>query len=160
MPHQDPEFHIRAATPDDCDGLAGLYRHLIPNDVPADPVETPASCKQMLAHPGLTVLIGIRNGVSVSTCTLIVIPNMTRGGAPYALIENVVTHSDYRGKGFGEQLLKSAFKRAWADGCYKVMLLSGSKNTEAHRFYERIGFETTKVDFEARAPGYPPRMLA
>jgi hypothetical protein len=45
----------------------------------------------MLAHPGLTILLALLDGKAVATITVIVVPNLTRGCAPYALLENVVT---------------------------------------------------------------------
>ena len=40
-----------------------------------------------------------------------------------------------------EAKLKEALSRAWKSGCYKAMLLTGSKRPETHRFYEQCGFE-------------------
>lgn len=86
----------------------------------------------------------------VSTCTLIVIPNLTRGGALYALIENVVTHEDFRQLGFAGALLAEAVQRAWYEGCYKVMLLTGSKEPATLAFYASAGFEQSKTGFQIR----------
>lgn len=78
------------------------------------------------------------------------IPNFTRGGASYALIENVVTHADFRGSGFGKSVLLAAVDAAWSLGCYKVMLLTGSKDPATLGFYENAGFARTKTGFEMR----------
>ncbi|WP_420415212.1 GNAT family N-acetyltransferase [Roseibium sp.] len=153
------QFHIRTASKSDFADLAELYQHLIGNDLPAPEEVQAKTFDTMLHHPGMTILLGCLGDVPVTTCTLIVIPNFTRGCAPYALIENVVTHRDHRGWGYGEQVLNAASDTAWDTGCYKIMLLSGIQNTAAHRFYKRIGFSATKQGFELRAPGYPARPL-
>jgi GNAT superfamily N-acetyltransferase len=69
---------------------------------------------------------------------------------PYALIENVVTHTDHRNRGFGKAILKAATERAWVEGCYKVMLMTGSKRPSTIAFYGAAGFEQTKTGFQIR----------
>ena len=71
--------------------------------------------------------------------TLHILPNMTQGGRPYALIENVVTHADHRGSGCGRRVIEAAVQRAWEADCYKVMLLTGQR-AKARCFYEALGF--------------------
>jgi GNAT superfamily N-acetyltransferase len=78
------------------------------------------------------------------------VPNLTRGGVPYALIENVVTHAEHRGRGYGKAVLEAAIAKAWELDCYKVMLLTGSKNPATLGFYQSVGFEQTKTGFETR----------
>ncbi|MCX2722821.1 GNAT family N-acetyltransferase [Roseibium salinum] len=151
------ELEIRPADSGDVAALAELYRHLNPDDTEAPEALRKQTFDRMLKHPGLTVLLGCKCGRAVSTCTLIVVPNLTRGGAPYALIENVVTLGDRRGTGIGRQVVSAALEQARAEGCYKIMLMSGAGNTDAHRFYERIGFARTKVGFEIRAEEYPAK---
>jgi GNAT superfamily N-acetyltransferase len=85
-----------------------------------------------------------------------VIPNLTRGGKPYALIENVVTHAAYRGRGFGQAVLRAAVERAWAARCYKAMLMTGSKRASTLAFYEAAGFEQSKTGFQVRRPTVRP----
>lgn len=80
------------------------------------------------------------DGTIVASCVLIVLRNLTRGARPYGLIENVVTHADHRGKGYGGVLLTAALKLAWGRKCYKVMLLTGRKDERTLRFYEKVGF--------------------
>jgi GNAT superfamily N-acetyltransferase len=77
----------------------------------------------------------------VASCILTVIPNLTRGCAPEGLIENVVTHSDFRRRGFGRAILQRALEEAWRDGCYEAMLLIGRLNEGTFRFYESAGFD-------------------
>jgi len=138
-------------------GYRELLRHLINEDYPASEELQRQTFDAMLHHPGLTILLAVVDGIPVSTCTLAVIPNLTRGCASYAQIKNVVTHRAWRGRGIGRTLMRAAVDTAFAEGCYKVMLMSGATNNEAHRFYDELGFSRTKTAFELRAPGYPPR---
>ena len=73
--------------------------------------------------------------------TLIIIENLTHNLRPYAVIENVVTHADYRGKYYATELMNKASGIAKEMGCYKIMLLTGSKKDSTLRFYENCGFD-------------------
>jgi GNAT superfamily N-acetyltransferase len=87
----------------------------------------------------------------VSTCAIIVIPNLTRGCRPYGVIENVVTHTSHRRRGYGTALLRAALAHAWREGCYKVMLMTGRKDDETFHFYRSVGFDSDeKQAFVAR----------
>lgn len=143
-------LHIRAAEESDLQGLLDLYRHLDAKDLRCPPDEAGRIFRRFLLYPGSTILIGTIGEVMVASCTLVVIPNLTRGGRSYALIENVVTHTDHRNRGFGKALLVAAAERAWAEDCYKVMLLTGSKNPATLAFYASAGFEQTKTGFQVR----------
>ena len=114
------------------------------------PDKAEESFNRFLHYHGSVILVGAIGAELVTSCTLIVIPNLTRGGTPYALIENVVTHADHRGKGFGQRVLRSAVERAWAEGCYKAMLMTGSKRPSTIAFYEAAGFEQSKTGFQVR----------
>jgi GNAT superfamily N-acetyltransferase len=143
-------FSIRAALPSDLEGLAALYPHLNPSDEPIARDLAASRLDAIKQIPGSEVLLGLLDHKPVATCTLIVIPNLTRGGKPYGLIENVVTHVGYRGRGYGTRILHAAVAAAWDAGCYKVMLMTGSKQPSTLRFYESAGFEQTKTGFQKR----------
>jgi len=96
-------------------------------------------------------LVADVTGQIVSSCTLAIILNLTRGARPYGLIENVVTHPDFRRRGIGTRILQSALELAWEQDCYKVMLLTGRKDEATLRFYQQAGFEAgVKTGFVAR----------
>lgn len=69
-------------------------------------------------------------------------PNLTHGQRPYALIENVVTHEAFRGKGLATACLDYAKKLAIGENCYKIMLLTGSKQESTLNFYRRAGYNS------------------
>jgi GNAT superfamily N-acetyltransferase len=143
---------IRPITMADLPTLLALYRHLNVEDPILDLQLAESRLAEILAHPGMTILAAFDGDKAVSSVTLIVIPNLTRGGAPYALIENVVTHADYRRRGLAGTVLRKAFARAWERSCYKVMLLTGSKNPATLRFYANCGFTQDKTGFQIRRP--------
>ena len=78
--------------------------------------------------------------IIVSSCVCVIIPNLTRNIRPYAFIENVVTHADYRGKGYATACLNYAKELAQKVNCYKMMLLTGSKNDKTLDFYKKAGY--------------------
>jgi GNAT superfamily N-acetyltransferase len=150
------ELAINEATAADLDDLLTLYRHLDPDDEPAPSDIRDTVLEQLQRYEGSAVLVGKVKDRIVTSCTLVVIPNLTRRGRPYALIENVVTHSLWRHRGYGAAILKAATDRAWKHGCYKVMLMTGSKEPGTLTFYEKVGFEQSKTGFQMRR--MPARM--
>lgn len=141
---------IRAAEAGDLPALSGLYRHLDAQDLPCPPEKARDILERFLRYEGSAILIGMAGTELATSCTVVIIPNLTRSGAPYALIENVVTHADYRGRGFGKAVLQAAVERAWEAGCYKAMLMTGSKRPSTFAFYEAAGFSQSKTGFQIR----------
>jgi GNAT superfamily N-acetyltransferase len=123
--------------------LLKLYAFLHADDPVADPADAAVQrlWAQILADPNLRYYVAVEKEKIVATCTLSLIPNLTRGLRPYGLIENVVTAPDYRRRGFATEVLRYALDDAWRTGCYKVMLATGSKKEETLRFYEKAGFQ-------------------
>lgn len=146
------EAILRPAGPDDLPGLLALYAELNPDDPPMDAAMAQARFTAILAQPGMTIYVAVKGGLPLASCTLVVVPNLTRAGAPYALIENVVTAEAARRTGLGRAVLEQAVDAAWQAGCYKVMLLTGRGDTGAADFYTRCGFKQDKTGFQARRP--------
>ncbi|WP_027683581.1 GNAT family N-acetyltransferase [Rhizobium leguminosarum] len=146
----DRDFIIRAAARGDLPCLMTLYRHLSPTDPVLDEALAEERFSAILAQPGMTVFIGYAGDVAAATVTSVVVPNLTRSGAPYGLIENVVTHADHRKRGYAGAVIRHAIADAWNAGCYKVMLLTGSKNPATLRFYENCGFVQDKTGYQIR----------
>jgi GNAT superfamily N-acetyltransferase len=123
--------------------LLRLYAFLHPEDPVVDPGSEAAQgiWAEIGANKGLRYY-GVEAGNAIiATCTLALIPNLTRGLRPYGLIENVVTDPAVRKQGFATKVLRHALAEAWQAGCYKVMLETGSKDEATLRFYEKAGFQ-------------------
>ena len=130
--------------------MLDLYRHLHPDDPTPDAATAEAAWSALTGSDLIKVIVADAAGVLISTCTLVTIPNLTRGVRPYGLIENVVTHPDHRRTGLGRAVLSFALDAAWKAGCYKVMLATGSRREETLHFYEGAGFDRGgKTFFEA-----------
>ena len=147
---------IREIKKIEIDKLLNLYTHLHRKDVPLPEKSKLISIwEEITANPRLHYFVLEIDNELVSSCTLSIIPNLTRGGRPYGLIENVVTHAEYRRRGFGTSILQHALEVAWEHKCYKVMLLTGSKDPAILQFYEKTGFQKgLKTGFVANAPDY------
>ena len=144
------DLTIKCATEGDVPRLLTLYEHLVPEDTRPDDASAIEAFAQFHKYPGSAIFLGELSGVLVVSCALVIVPNLTRRTRPYGLIENVVTHRDHRQRGYGRQVLDAATNAAWAFDCYKVMLLTGSKDKGTLNFYARAGFEQSKTGFEKR----------
>ena len=133
---------IRELQSQDLQPLLDLYAHLHERDEPPPSRGiAEAVWSEALANPRIRYFGGFASDSLVSSCTLTVIPNLTRACRPYGVIENVVTHVAHRGQGWGKAILLRALDEAWRQNCYKVMLLTGRKEEATLRFYEGAGFD-------------------
>ncbi len=136
---QEP-LEIREVAKQDLNGLLKLYTHLHNNTIPEMKDELMKLWKRILEDKDHHILIGTIKGEIVSSCVLIIIPNLTHNQQPYALIENVITQEDCRNKGYASQLLAYAKEMAIKANCYKVMLMTGSRQESTLNFYEKAGY--------------------
>jgi GNAT superfamily N-acetyltransferase len=134
---------VRRLREDDLPALLRLYTFFKPDGLHANPHGAPAQelWSAILRDPKLHYFGYEAEGQIVSTCTLTIIPNLNHNLRPYGLIENVVTDPAWRKRGFATEVLRHALRESWAAHCYKVMLLTGSKQEETLRFYEQAGFQ-------------------
>ena len=133
---------IREITENDYNGLMALYLHLHETEIP--PFDKAKSVfEKILADENYHIIVAEENGVIVSSCTVVIVPNLTRGIRPYARVENVVTHAEHRGKGLATACLERAKEIAVREGCYNIALLTGSKSESTLRFYENAGYNRT-----------------
>lgn len=101
----------------------------------------------VLADQRQQLLVVEDEGLVLGTAVLVIVPNLTHQGRPYAFVENVVVDETQRGAGCGELLLRHAIAEARRAGCYKLSLTSNKERHDAHRFYRRLGFEATSEGF-------------
>jgi len=137
------DYNIRLIKKDELRGLLDLYKHLDNGDATLEDSKTLQDLWNSIYNdPNLYYIVAEQDGLLLSTCTISIIKNLTRGMRPYGLIENVVTHSEYRNIGLGKKVLKKAVDIAKEKNCYKVMLLTGSKKEETLNFYKSAGYRT------------------
>ena len=134
---------VREATESELQEILHLYLHLHETGVPEDYAQLRDTWAQILRDPNHHLIVKEVNGQIVSSCVCVIIPNLTRNVRPYAFIENVVTDSAYRGKGYATECLNHARQIAKAHNCYKIMLLTGSKSESTLSFYRRAGYNST-----------------
>lgn len=144
---------FREATPDDSAAILALYEQLHPNDPPAEPEAAATGFEAIFGSDVLHLLVLEDEGRVVATTYLNIIPNLTRGPAPYAVVENVVVEESLRGTGLGKRLMAETLALAWKHGCYKATLQTGSRRESTHGFYRACGFSPDeKTAYLARPP--------
>lgn len=141
---------VRTATEEDYDAVLELMLFLNPDDPKVSDTISHSLFSQILDSDSFTLTVAEKNNLVIGTCYLNVIPNLTRNVSPYAVIENVVTHPEFRRLGVGNALISNALESAKNQGCYKVMLLTG-RDQEVQDFYESCGMKSgTKTAFIVR----------
>ncbi|GGQ11889.1 GNAT family N-acetyltransferase [Streptomyces roseolilacinus] len=107
-----------------------------------------AAFERVAADPNQHLVVAVRGGRVIGTLHLTVIPGLSRRGATRSLIEAVRVHADARGSGLGTWLIEWAIAESRRQGCVLVQLTSDASRTDAHRFYDRLGFTASHVGFK------------
>ena len=134
---------IREAKKEDLEELLELYLNLHEESIPEQSDRLSGAWEQILEDQNHHLIVNEINGKIVSSCVCVIIPNLTRNVRPYAFLENIVTHKDYRGKGLASECLEYAKQIAKDCNCYKMMLMTGSRKKETLDFYKRCGYNST-----------------
>ncbi len=134
---------VREIKENERDELLALYLCLHEKFMPETTERLKNTWETILKDNDYHIIVNEVGNKIVSSCTCVIIPNLTRGVRPYALIENVVTHEDYRNKGYATECLDHAKKIAENDNCYKMMLLTGSKEVSTLEFYRNAGYNNS-----------------
>jgi GNAT superfamily N-acetyltransferase len=102
---------------------------------------------EISGNPRRELLVAEYEGEVVGTVALFIIPNLSHGATPYALVENLVVNHKYRRKGIGKKLMEYTIVRARQEGCHRIELCSSKGRKEAHRLYRSVGFKPEAYGF-------------
>ena len=109
--------------------------------------------KETLVRPGVHVFVSDDRDRIAATCMLIIAPNLLRSGRCHGFLENVVSHPELRGRGYGKAVVMAALEHAWEADCHHVLMQSGKADPRVHAFYERLGFRPgLRVAYVAMRP--------
>ena len=133
---------IREAGKDDLFALLNLYTQLHNNALPEDSISLQQTWSDIINDKNHHIIVAAENCVILSSCVIVIVQNLTHNQRPYALIENVITDEAHRKQGLATACLDYAKQIAIKRGCYKIMLLTGSKNQSTLNFYREAGYNS------------------
>ena len=122
--------------------LLKLYLNLHEDSLPDDRELLDKTWSEIMKDPNHHIIVNVIDGKPVSSCVCVIIPNLTRGIRPYAFVENVVTDVNYRFRGYATECLDYSREIARKNNCYKMMLLTGSKEESTLNFYRQAGYNS------------------
>ncbi len=145
------DLEIRPAVADDIPAIVAM----LADDPLGSQRESPddltpylTALERLSKDPNQHVVVAVREGRVVGTLQLTIVPGLSRKGATRSIIEAVRIHADERGSGLGTRFIEWAVDRSRSEGCQLVQLTSDATRTDAHRFYERLGFTASHVGFK------------
>jgi GNAT superfamily N-acetyltransferase len=148
----DPsELEIRAAREEDVPAVVALLADDVLGalrESPDDLAPYRAGFARIQADPNQLLVVAVRAGVVVATLQLSFIPGLSRRGSTRSLVEAVRVAGSERGNGLGTILMNWAVAEATRRGCHILQLTSHTSRTDAHRFYEKLGFTASHIGFK------------
>ncbi|MEW1890242.1 MULTISPECIES: GNAT family N-acetyltransferase [unclassified Streptomyces] len=145
------DLEIRRATADDLAEIVALLADDplgAQRESPDDLAPYRAALRRLADDPNQHMMVAVREERVVGTLQLTLIPGLSRRGSTRSVIEGVRIHADERGSGLGTRLIQWAVDESRRQGCQLVQLTSDTSRTNAHRFYERLGFVASHVGFK------------
>jgi len=145
------DLEIRAAVAEDVPAIVGMLADDplgAQRESPEDLGPYLAALERLTADPNQRLVVAVREGRVVGTLQLTIVPGLSRRGATRSIIEGVRVHADERGSGLGTRFIEWAIEESRKENCQLVQLTSDVTRTDAHRFYERLGFTASHVGFK------------
>ncbi|MEU9196632.1 GNAT family N-acetyltransferase [Streptomyces hundungensis] len=145
------DLEIRPATPEDIPAIVAMLADDplgAQRESPDDLAPYRAAFDRLASDPHQRLVVADRGGQVVGTLQLTVIPGLSRRGASRSIIEGVRVEKTERGSGLGTILIEWAIAESERLDCQLVQLTSDATRIDAHRFYERLGFEASHVGFK------------
>jgi GNAT superfamily N-acetyltransferase len=145
------DLEIRPATEEDLPSIVAMLADDplgAQRESPDDLAPYLVAFERLADDPNQHVVVAVRGGKVVGTLQLTIVPGLSRRGTTRSIIEGVRVHADERGSGLGTQFIEWAVEESRRQGCRLVQLTSDVTRTDAHRFYERLGFEASHVGFK------------
>ena len=102
------------------------------------------------ADPNQLLAVATSNGQVVGTLQLTFLPGLARTGMWRGQIEAVRIAKSFRGAGLGQQMFEWAIAQCKARGCGLVQLTTDKTRPDAHRFYDRLGFEASHIGYKLK----------
>lgn len=151
MPSSD--FVIRPATTDDLPAIIALLADDVLGRAREDASMPPAKAylrafDAMMADGNQIQAVADRGGTVVGTLQITIIPGLSRMGQTRGQVEGVRVAASARGTGLGEALIRWAIETCRARGCALVQLTTDRSRTDAHRFYDRLGFTASHLGYK------------
>ncbi|MFG2711184.1 GNAT family N-acetyltransferase [Streptomyces goshikiensis] len=146
-----PELAIRPATEEDLPAIVAMLADDplgATRESPDDLAPYAAALKRLVEDPHQHVVVAVRGDRVVGTLQLTIVLGLSRKGATRSIIEGVRVHADERGSGLGTRFVEWAVDQSRRENCQLVQLTSDVTRTDAHRFYERLGFTASHVGFK------------
>ena len=138
--------HIREAKTKDIPRILSLYQQL----TLCGAAESPKNCKKYVPilqrikrDTAQRLFVVEEKGEVIGTYVFILLHSLYDFGSPWAEIEYIVVDECYRGKGYGKRMMAHAEKLAQKAGCFELQFSSDARRTEAHKFYESLGYKST-----------------
>ncbi len=142
---------IRRAVEKDIPRILELYRQLNTTKLPGERERPMEDYRRIFGEigsfTGMELIVAEDASEVVGSTVLIIVPNLSHSGLPWAIVENVIVDQSRRGKGFGWDMMKYAEARAREAGCYKIGLSSDNNRKDAHEFYRSLGYKATSQGF-------------
>ncbi|MFZ3498892.1 GNAT family N-acetyltransferase [Streptomyces sp. 5.8] len=151
MTDSDSGLLIRSATEEDLPEIVAMLADDplgATRESPEDLAPYATALKRLTDDPHQHVVVAVRAGRVVGTLQLTIVPGLSRKGSTRSIIEGVRVHADERGSGLGTRFIEWAIEQSRAENCQLVQLTSDVTRTDAHRFYERLGFTASHVGFK------------
>lgn len=148
-------LEIREARPDDLEAIVRLHEEDALGSHgdawrPENRAAYEAAFAAIAASRDNTLFVAETAGRVVGTFQLTFIPNLTGRGALRVKVESVKVGDALRSRGIGAQMMAFAEEIARARGARLLELTSNGTRRDAHRFYERLGYERSHFGFKKK----------
>lgn len=130
-------------------GLDREPKAIVPQFVPDGTVQ---AFHRIKSDANNALMVVEHEGLVIGTFHIIYLTYLAGAGREDCQIESVHVDRAWRAKGIGTQMMEWVILQARQRGCRRVQLTTNKQRTDAHRFYQRLGFclshEGAKLEFD------------